>query len=350
MTANSHGLRSTADQTEEQRGGERSILSRQSDDHAELHRQILDYDEATDPASRAEVVRKLCQHALQHAFAQETVLFPAYRQHVPELADELSAHIEGDHKQLDEMLHDLLDADPSASDYDARVRSLFDLLSSDARQEEDVMLPKLQQAVDDAELSRLGDAWEAARAVSPTRAEPDAEPETTSRSPRGATGANSALTPWRRLTQNLDRLPGPTRTLGAGLVAGAAGVAVMTVGEKLEQAVSGRSNSYVPSQTLLSLLGKEPRNSFLVNHLMHWGQGALLGVVRQMMTERGHPGIAASLIFASVRFGTDQTLENATGVGSPPWTWPRDELAMDVAHKIVYAIGTGLVADRLARS
>ena len=53
-------------------------------------------------------------------------------------------------------------------------------------------------------------------------------------------------------------------------------------------------------------------------------------------------------MFAVVRLTNDQVLEDATGVGAPPWTWPRDELAVDLLHKTVYAFATGLVADRLA--
>ena len=41
------------------------------------------------------------------------------------------------------------------------------------------------------------------------------------------------------------------------------------------------------------------------------------------------------------------TLENATGVGAPPWTWPRDELVIDVVHKAVFSFTAGAVADAL---
>jgi hypothetical protein len=53
-------------------------------------------------------------------------------------------------------------------------------------------------------------------------------------------------------------------------------------------------------------------------------------------------------MFTVVRLTADQTVENWTGVGAPPWTWPRDELLVDVAGKAVYAFVTGAVADRLA--
>ncbi|GAA4573154.1 hypothetical protein GCM10023176_37560 [Micromonospora coerulea] len=53
-------------------------------------------------------------------------------------------------------------------------------------------------------------------------------------------------------------------------------------------------------------------------------------------------------MFTVVRLTSDQILENATGVGAPPQTWPRRELAVDVLHKAVYGFVTGAVADALA--
>jgi hypothetical protein len=52
-------------------------------------------------------------------------------------------------------------------------------------------------------------------------------------------------------------------------------------------------------------------------------------------------------MFMNLRLLNDQTLENATGVGAPPWTWPRDEQVIDLVHKGIYAFAAGLVADRL---
>jgi hypothetical protein len=80
---------------------------------------------------------------------------------------------------------------------------------------------------------------------------------------------------------------------------------------------------------------------------MHWGQGILLGAVRGVMAQRGLRGPFASFIFMNLRLLNDQALENGTGVGAPPWTWPVDEQVIDLLHKAVYAFATGLVADRL---
>ena len=80
---------------------------------------------------------------------------------------------------------------------------------------------------------------------------------------------------------------------------------------------------------------------------MHWGQGIALGAVRALMAERGIRGPVGSFLHLNLRLLNDQTLENATGVGAPPWTWPVEEQVVDLLHKAVYAFATGAAADRL---
>jgi hypothetical protein len=138
--------------------------------------------------------------------------------------------------------------------------------------------------------------------------------------------------------------------LAAGLLAGAAGVAAMTLAEKLEQSLTGRPNSYMPAHTLERLLALEARpdsERLGLNWAMHWGQGIVLGMARAMMARNGVGGPFGSFLFLNLRLLNDQALENATGVGAKPWTWPRDEQVIDLLHKAVYAFATGAVADRL---
>ena len=140
--------------------------------------------------------------------------------------------------------------------------------------------------------------------------------------------------------------------LAYGLLAGAIGVAAMTLTEKLEQALTKRPNSYVPAHTLEKLLGlpaKPDSERLWMNWAMHWGQGIALGAVRALMAERGIRGPFGSFLLLNLRLLNDQTLENATGVGAPPWTWPVDEQVIDLLHKAVYAYATGAAADRLVK-
>ena len=136
-----------------------------------------------------------------------------------------------------------------------------------------------------------------------------------------------------------------------GALAGLAGVAVMTAGEELEQRFTHRPDSYVPARTLTALTtGRrlpESAKPPVRNHLMHWATGAAVGALRGIWSAAGLRGVRASLWHTVVRLAVDQTLENVTGVGSPPWTWSRRDQVVDVGHKAVYSLATGVVADRL---
>jgi hypothetical protein len=136
---------------------------------------------------------------------------------------------------------------------------------------------------------------------------------------------------------------------GRGVVAGLVGTAVMTAVEQVEQRVTHRPDSYVPARALLTLLGRRPGDGDRPpgwNHAMHWGTGAVLGALRGVWAAVGLRGARAHLAHTVVRLSFDQTLENGTGCGAPPRTWPAREQAWDTAHKAVYSLVTGLLAER----
>jgi hemerythrin superfamily protein len=297
----------------------------------------------------------VADRALRHAFAEETVLFPAYRQYLPSSGDVVTAHIESEHQAVNDSLKRLQDIDPQDPAYAELVSSTFEVIRDDARNEEDILLPQLQQVLTEDGLRKLGDAWEVARRTAPTRPHPKI-----SRRPPGNVLAAPFLAVSDRVKDAVDAAGGARQVLRSaaiGMLAGAAGVAAMTASEKVEQRYTGRKSSYVPNQTLRRLLGAPSHQwrrwhspaDVATNHAMHWGQGAALGAVRGVMTATGTRGLRASLLFTGIRFGTDQALENSTGVGSPPWTWPTGELVADLWHKYVYARVTGLACDALIR-
>ena len=141
------------------------------------------------------------------------------------------------------------------------------------------------------------------------------------------------------------------KVLAQGAVAGAVGVVAMTALEKIEQRLTGRPDSHVPARVLERLTGASDHDGGQVrawNLAMHYGQGVALGPLRALMAHAGLRGPVASIKFAVVRITNDQILENLTGVGAPPQTWPRSELVVDVLHKATYAFVTGVIADVLA--
>jgi len=158
------------------------------------------------------------------------------------------------------------------------------------------------------------------------------------------------------MVENMAAPSGRPATLGRaaalGALAGVLGAGVMTAAEKAEQAVTHRPDSYVPGRTLLTLLGAHPgdqQRPFWWNHAMHYAAGATLGALRGLWAATGMRGVRADLAHTMVRLAFDQTLENSTGVGAPPHSWPRREQVVDTGHKAVYSLATGLIADRLIR-
>lgn len=145
------------------------------------------------------------------------------------------------------------------------------------------------------------------------------------------------------------RLNELARGWARGAAAGLVGVAAMTLGEKVEQALTRRPDSYVPARALLTLLGRQPGDDDRPpgwNHAMHWGTGALLGGLRGVWAVTGVRGPVANTWHTAARLAFDQTVENVTGVGAPPMSWPVAEQIVDVLHKAIYSTVTGVVADR----
>lgn len=89
-----------------------------------------------------------------------------------------------------------------------------------------------------------------------------------------------------------------------GVVAGLAGVGVMTAAEKAEQALTHRPDSYVRARSLLILLGRSPGDRdrpLLWNHAMHWDTAhkAVYSLVTGLVAER--------LVAPSLRSGRGRT-------------------------------------------
>jgi hypothetical protein len=102
----------------------------------------------------------------------------------------------------------------------------------------------------------------------------------------------------------------------------------MTAGEKIEQAVTKRPDSFVPARALLTLLGRHPADDdqpAVWNHVMHWSTGAFLGGLRGVWSVTGVRGPLANVWHSATRLAFDQTGENVTGAGAPPMSWPVQE-------------------------
>jgi hypothetical protein len=142
-------------------------------------------------------------------------------------------------------------------------------------------------------------------------------------------------------------------TVGKGLVAGFAGTAAMTVSSTLEQHLRGRAASTAPADATAKVLGIErftddgAKNRF--SNLVHWGYGTGWGVVRGLLATAGLQPAAATLAHGAAVWGNEQVMLPALDVAPPVYMWPREEVAIDAWHHLVYVTATGVAYGLLDR-
>ncbi len=163
--------RTIAEQTVEELGGQDSVLARQRRDHVQMDRMMDEYQVLADGEDRERVLKEIVQLVFSHAFAEETVLWPAVRHSVAD-GQELTSRVEDEHQQINDLVADIERFEPADPEREERVRLAFALIRQDIRDEEDLLLPQLQHTMDTAQLRRLGSAWEAVRRTAPTHPHP----------------------------------------------------------------------------------------------------------------------------------------------------------------------------------
>lgn len=163
-------MRSLAEQSDAELGGPVSVLTRQKRDHGKLTVLLAELD-ATEPAAQDPVLRRIYRLVFPHAFAEESVLWPVLRRALSD-GEALTLRVEQEHQEVNELVTMLEHMPVDARDRPATLQRLVEVLREDVRDEEDALLPRLQEKVPPAELRRLGLAWEAVRRTAPTRAHP----------------------------------------------------------------------------------------------------------------------------------------------------------------------------------
>jgi len=191
-------MTSIARQSEDELGVRCRVLSRQRRDHEELDR-LLNRLRSTAGEEQDEVLTRIGWLVFPHAFAEEAVLWPAVRSALAD-GEEITLRIEQEHQEVNELwaaLERTQRSDPKRAELLDR---LVHVLQEDVRDEEDVLLPRLQAALDPARLRRLGVAWELVRRTAPTRPHP-----VVARRPPGNALAGLPLTVLDRSRDHLDR-------------------------------------------------------------------------------------------------------------------------------------------------
>src|SRR5215217_5048632 len=134
--------------------------------------------------------------------------------------------------------------------------------------------------------------------------------------------------------------------IGRDLVAGFTGTAAMTVSSTLEAKLRGRTPSSAPARATTKALGikefEDDRASARFNDLSHWGYGTGWGVVRGLLGMTNLSPKAATAAHGAAIYGAAQVTLPALEVAPPVVFWPKEEIAIDAFHHVVYATATGI--------
>ena len=164
-------MTSLAHQDLGQLGGPLSILTRQKRDHERLDRLLKRLARSSPGAEEEAALHAIARLVFPHAFAEESVLWPEARRVLPD-GEALTLQVEQEHQEVNELWTSLERLPSGSPGRSTAIVRLTEVLREDVRDEEDELLPRLQDAVGVRRLRALGVAWEAVRRTAPTRPHP----------------------------------------------------------------------------------------------------------------------------------------------------------------------------------
>jgi hypothetical protein len=140
--------------------------------------------------------------------------------------------------------------------------------------------------------------------------------------------------------------------VGKGLLAGLLGTAAMTVSSTAEARLRGRPASSAPARATAKVLGiKEFEDDIAAarfNDLSHWGYGTSWGALRGLLGATGMPARTATVLHGAAIYGSAQVTLPALEIAPPAPFWPKEEIAIDAFHHLVYATATGLAYELIS--
>ena len=83
------------------------------------------------------------------------------------------------------------------------------------------------------------------------------------------------------------------------------------------------------------------------SNLVHWGYGTGWGAVRGLLDTAGLRPAAATAAHGLAVWGNAQVMLPVLEVAPPSFMWPKEEVAIDAWHHLVYATATGVAYEML---
>lgn len=132
-------------------------------DHKTVKDLFKQFEKASDGSRREAIVAEIVRELTVHAEVEEEVFYPAVRQEVPEVDDDVLESYE-EHRVAVWLMEQLEGLSPDDERYEARVMVFKEVVEHHVEEEEQQWFPKVREELGRKELGALGEALEEAKA------------------------------------------------------------------------------------------------------------------------------------------------------------------------------------------
>jgi hemerythrin superfamily protein len=114
-------------------------------DHEKVKELFSEYDTLSgDGAKKGEIAQTVLRELELHSKVEEDIFYPALRARSGKDGKELVKHSVSEHREIDDLIAELRDADPSDPDFDDKFQELMEDVEEHIDEEETELFPKAQ--------------------------------------------------------------------------------------------------------------------------------------------------------------------------------------------------------------
>lgn len=151
---------------------QQDLISVIIDDHRAVERAFSELEEgAGSPEHRRDLADHVIAELVRHSVAEEMYMYPATREVLAD-GDKIADHEIAEHSEVEQVMKDLDGEDPTDSNFGQLLDQLIKSVRHHVEEEENELLPNLQQACSSGQLLQLGQAVLRAKETAPTRPHP----------------------------------------------------------------------------------------------------------------------------------------------------------------------------------
>jgi hemerythrin superfamily protein len=137
-------------------------------DHKEMRKLFRAFEKAGDDATeqKAELVRTIIGELTAHTYIENECLYPATRQLLPDLEDDILESYE-EHHVADLLCAELFAMEPTAERFDAKTTVLIEVVEHHMEEEEQEWFPKVRDGLGRKQLTEIGERMLAMKKTAP---------------------------------------------------------------------------------------------------------------------------------------------------------------------------------------